>query len=386
MSDRKRRLRALASEWWRVAVAALVVLALVGGWVTYGAHVEPGTTTEQRVASSWEATGDFEHRAVVTRENPVFPVGTELANRSTYFTRVSPALRGEFTTGYRAASAEDVTVSVRSTLVLESASESQTYWQVNRTLAEETARGVAPGSTVAVPFSLNASRVDARLENITRSLGDAPGATAAAVAVTVRVDGIINGRQQSTVFSARLPVSVGGDTYTVTSPTGVGERTERTETVSVPVDPGPLRSLGGPFLLVGSVAGLAWMGAARRRGDFEVSETDRARLDYLADRREFDDWITTFRLPAEALDHPTAEAASLADLVDYAIDTDSGVVAPPDESAFYVVDDPYLYVYRPPDVAAGDAGPPAPDDPEPDEPPVATGRADGGPTADRDDG
>lgn len=56
----------------------------------------------------------------------------------------------------------------------------------------------------------------------------------------------------------------------------------------------------------------------------------------------------TILLPDEAHELPQAEAETLADLVDFAIDTDNAVVERPDAEEFSVVHDGYRYVYRPP--------------------------------------
>jgi hypothetical protein len=107
--------------------------------------------------------------------------------------------------------------------------------------------------------------------------------------------------------------------------------------------------------MLAGVAGLGALVAARRRDELALSETERAVLDYQSDRAEFDEWITQIRLPDAAFEKPEAEAATLRDLVDFAIDTDAGVVESPDEAAYYVVGDEYLYVYRPPSLDDSDS-------------------------------
>jgi hypothetical protein len=363
MSDRRLQARATLSAWFEVVVVVLLVVALVGGWATYTAHVNPGTTTEQEVVSEWAVTGDFDHSATVAAENPVYDTGTRLSNRSTYFSGIAPELDGRFLTRVRAASASDLSVSLDSDLVLQSAEEGQVYWQVNSSLTERTADDVTPGSVVAVPFTVNATQVESRLDEISDSLGGSPAEPTAFVAVDVTVEGVVNGQQQSASFTERLTIAPGGGTYAVTEPQEVGEQFQRTEPVSVPAEYGPLRTVGGPLAGLVGLGGLAALVVAQRRDELALSETERAVLDYESDRAEFDEWITQIRLPDVAFEKPEAEAGSLRDLVDFAIDTDAGVVESPDESAYYVVGDEYLYVYRPPgldttdaDVLAGEAG------------------------------
>lgn len=77
------RIRAVLDGRVAVVVAAALVLALVGGYATYTAYENPGTTVEQRQVSSWSANGSYTTGARVTEPNPLFPVDTELADRPT---------------------------------------------------------------------------------------------------------------------------------------------------------------------------------------------------------------------------------------------------------------------------------------------------------------
>ncbi|WP_224449877.1 DUF5305 family protein [Haloprofundus salilacus] len=81
----------------------------------------------------------------------------------------------------------------------------------------------------------------------------------------------------------------------------------------------------------------------RRFGYADITAAERRRLAYLDERLEFEEWISTVRLPSSAREKPRAEASSLGDLVDIAIDTQNAVLADPDEEAYYVVGDEYLY-------------------------------------------
>jgi hypothetical protein len=359
MSERWLRVRAVVSEWLPVVVVALVALSSIGGWAMYTAHVNPGTTTEQRQVDSWGATGEFRHSATVTRANPVYPNGTRLSNQSTYFTGISPALDAQYRSRIDAASTDDLGVSLRAVLVLQSVGENgQVFWRVNRSLSREAAPDVAPGEPVTVPFSVNVSRVSNRIGNITETLGGSPAEPSVFVTVDVQVTGTVEGRQQSVSFSDRLAITPDAGTYTVSAPSDLGRTVQRTETVEVPAEYGPLRSVGGPLLLLAALGGLGGVYSLRSRDELSLSDAERAYLEYRSARREFDEWITSFRLPSEAFEKPRAEASSLRDLVDFAIDTNAGVVEPPDESVFYVVGDEFLYVYDPPaEPPSGDATP-----------------------------
>jgi hypothetical protein len=349
MSIRSLRIRAFLGRWFEPLLAVLLVLAAVGAYGAYTAHVAPGTTTEEREVGQLSVDSGFAHSATVTRENPVFAVGSELRNRSTYFVGVSPVLDGDYTTSYRAGTARNVTLALDGALVLEATGENgESYWSVTEPLGERRATDVAPGETVRLPFSVNASAVSARLSEIDEQLGGTPGETSVAVVVDVRLTGTIDGEPTNLEFTRPLTFSLDGSTYGVTPPADPVATPRRTETVTVQQEYGPLYTAGAPVLLVLALASLGAMGYARREDRLTLDEDERAYLDYVDDRREFSEWLARIELPAAAFDRPRAEAQSLADLVDFAIDADTGVVESPSGDSFYVVGEEYLFVYEPP--------------------------------------
>lgn len=347
MTETALRLRAILDARLTVVVAVLLVLGLVGAGVAYDTHVDPETTTEERTVSSWTVTASHTHSATVTEENPVFPVGTELSDRSTYFTRISPELDGEVSVEYAASAASDVAVTVDVALVLRSADEETVYWSDEQPLAAAE-RTAEPGEAVTVPFTLNASAVEARLTAIEEDLGSTPGETAVFVRTDVAVEGVVDGEDTEYARTLQLPLTIEGDTYTVGETGQPTDTIAQTETVQVPRSDGPLRTVGAPVLLFGSLLLLGGLVLARQKGRLELDDAERAYLDYRDDRAEFEEWITRIRLPPEAFDGPEATAASLGDLVDYAIDTDQGVIEDPETGQFHVWGEQYLFTYRPP--------------------------------------
>jgi hypothetical protein len=123
---------------------------------------------------------------------------------------------------------------------------------------------------------------------------------------------------------------------------------ETTGTVRVEREYGLPRAVGGPLVLSAALIGLLALGVGYWRGEFELTDQEREWLAYRADRAEFGEWIHTVQLPSEAQDLPRARADSLAALVEFAIDVDSGVVEPPEGDVFYVLHDGYLYTYTAP--------------------------------------
>ncbi|GAA0536492.1 DUF5305 domain-containing protein [Halorubrum ejinorense] len=376
-SESRLRLRAVLNAQSTAILIACLLLVAVGAGLVYTTHVDPGTETESRTVSSLTVESEYRHSATVTEPNAVFDTGAVLDGRDTYFTRIAPELDVDVATSYTASSAEDVTVEIASTLVIRNVGEGGTvYWRETEPLASQSVSGVDPGETVNASFALNSTAIDGRVASIEEQLGASPGQTETFVTTSVAVDGSVGGVPTASTQTLDMTVTHGGDTYSVSEPGVRSDTASRTEQVSVRRSYGTLRSFGGPLLLLVGLLGAAGTGYATRELDLALTPTEREYLSYRDDRSEFDEWITAFRLPPSVHDRPTAEAESLRDLVDFAIDNDTGVVEDPTTGAFHAVAGEFVYTYRPPaptaDSTATDSTPSADGDSPDDE----TGAAD----------
>jgi hypothetical protein len=305
--------------------------------------------------SSWEANGTYDMSATVNEPNPLYPVGTSLEDRPAYFLSVSPIAEGTFGFGYRASGDGSLDVSVQQTLVLR-AIESESsegdgtveYWRLTEPLGTERAGGVAPGESVELTFERNVSRTFERASDVTEQLGGSPGTTQILVISTVELEGQINGNDVERTASYRLPVEVSGTTYQPGEVDGDPLTGSTTETITRERTYGPLYRIGGPLASLIGLLGAVGLGYGRYDDRFAVSEAERAAFEFRSTREEFEDWITTARLPDAVLDRPRVDVDSLDGLVDTAIDVDARVFEAPDGDAFYVTDEGLLYVYEPP--------------------------------------
>jgi hypothetical protein len=356
------RVRALADRWAGSLLVVALVLAAVGGWMTYGAYAAPGTHTEERTVEEWTVEGSFSHRATVNdaADGTVFEPGTTVRNRSVYFERVMPVLEGSFALTYAGTDAPldlrlEQRLVVRSVEPAARDEEPTAYWERRRSLAT-TETTLRPGEQTTHPFSVNVTRTVQRASNVSERLGD-PGeiriSVDVAVAATRRTAGAETRRLNFT-----LPIESQTGVYRVAAQPR-RETFSRTETVEVPNDPGPTREVGGPLLLFVGALGAVGLVVARRNDVIAVSDAEREWLAYRDDRTDFEEWISTARLPDESYRLPEADAASLADLADIAIDTDSPVVFDPETEAYHVIHDGVRYTYDPPAVADESAAPPA---------------------------
>jgi predicted flap endonuclease-1-like 5' DNA nuclease len=349
------RVRALLDRQFEVVVLVLVVLAAVGGFLAYGAYGQPNTTTETSEVTVWAPNGTFTHGSTVTDNESklagVFDPGQSVENRSVYYTNIMPELSGEFAFQYAAESGE-LNATIERTLVIRSVGQSRDegqveYWRQTESLGSGSAT-LSPGEGASVPYDLNVSGAIARADRVHERLGD-PGQTRVSVNVTVALSGTAGGQEVDRTLEYALPLAVEGSVYRVGSVAQV-EPVTRTERVTVTSEPGPLGAIGGPVLLGLALLGLAGLVYARSEDRLALTEAEREWLAYRDDRSDFDDWISTIRLPEDARSLPVAEADTLADLVDFAIDTDNSVLEQPGGGAYHVVHDGYRYTFEaPPD-------------------------------------
>jgi hypothetical protein len=354
MSDRTLRARAALNSWFGLAVVVALAIALVGGFVAYGAYGEDRTRTETRTAASWESVGQFDHRSRVVNGSGPFEAGTVLENRGVYFRRLTPRLNGSFAYSYTASDGGSLTANGTASLVIRSVSRTDEtgnvteFWRVEEPVANASGPALAPGESLSMSFSRNVTAAAERADSIEASVGGTPGETEMFFEVRIDLDGTRNGEAVDRTRTYRLPVTFAGGVYRVEDPGRVTASDTVRERVTVPAGPTPLEAYGGPALAAFGLLTAVGLVAARYRGDLELDAAEREYLTYRTHRGEFEEWIHAVELPAELLDRPEARAASLGDLVDLAIDADAAVHEHPDRDAYYVVGDGILYSYRPP--------------------------------------
>ena len=349
------RLRRALDRQFVVVVAALLITAALGGYLAYEPHVEPGVEIEEETVTDWSERTAFGHSATVQQSNPVFPVGSELTDRSLYYTTLAPELDGTYEYQY-SGNGGDGTVDVEMDVQLRYRSvagdDDGVFWERSEPITTVEREGVDPGDPITAEFQVNVSEAESQVDSIQEQLGTTIGTTEVDVVVHTQVQGTVDGEEVASTHRQALQISPDGSTYSVEDPGTETELHESTVTHEVPAEYGPLRSYGYLALVAVSLLGLVGLGTARHRGKIAPSKREERAVEWARTRSEFDEWISRGRVPADSIESTRIELESLDGLVDVAIDSNRRVIEDVTRNAFYVLgeDAHYVFVSEPVDL------------------------------------
>ena len=240
----------------RVVVLGCLLLAALGGFVTYQSFTGPGTTTEERTVATWTAEDELRHGAVVQRDTRAFDAGAVLRNRSVYFSSVTPVLNGSYVF-HHDGDADPATVRTDLRLVVravEVGGGESVLWRVSERVASERTASLEPGDELAVPFEFNVTAQSELAERVRRELGSSRGEVQIRLVADTTVSVTVAGETFDGDRTATLAVTPRGDSYGVTTTTAGQRREPVTERITVPVEPDPVARYGGLLALVVGLA------------------------------------------------------------------------------------------------------------------------------------
>ena len=352
MNPRSLRVRRAIDNNLVLVLSVCLVAVLVGGYLTYSTHVEPGVETERSEESSWSSTVDLTHRATVTGNTSVFSEGMVLRDRPTYLVDVMPVANGSFEYTYRATENGELDIDSKQTVVLRSVEERDgadlEYWRTEEPLASGSVSDVSPGETVRFPVSLDVAGQMAAADDIEQELGGTPGSVELVMVSEFAISGELNGERITESYRYETGVQAQDNVYQFEG-TGPYEETGQQFTErEVEAAYGPLRSTAGPVLTVLGVLGGLALVLGRYRGTLSVSQAEREWLAYRATYREYEGWISTGHVTDTALPSSRVKLDSLNGLVDVAIDSNRRVIHDKRRGRHLVVVDETAYSYNPP--------------------------------------
>lgn len=347
--------RGFLDQYWLLLVLVLFAVAAGSGYIAYDARTTTEQTTQQETVATWTAQSTIDHSTTVQRDTSAFSVGTQLSNRPVYFTHLSPELTATVNVSHSSSSGAPAQATGELILILRGVEEidgrTVTHWEVREQL-DQFSGTVAPGENMQLEGSINVRQVENRTSQIQENItGERDGTTPGEVEVVLVADSTIRGEANGSQFSDTrqdlLRIDPERGYYRVqTNATGPAAY-NATNTVTVPVEPSPLERIGAPVLLLLASVGTVWLGIGRWQSWFPVSEQERARYAFEADRSDYDEWVSEATVP-EFTEHKTITMSGFKELVDVAIDMDKRVIETADR--YIVIADDVVYTYTaPPD-------------------------------------
>ena len=340
------KLRRLVDQYVPVLAVVCVVCTLAGGALVYTTHVDPGTETEQVVVDEWETNGELSHSATVRNGTTVFPTGTTLTDRSTYYTQVAPILDIELRYGFVAADGE-LDVDGESELVIRSVDdEGNELWRTDEQLDSFDAT-LEPNEDLEATASIDVPETNDEVADIEEELGATIGTIEVSVEHSVTAESSVGGETDFHEQAYVVAIDPGESSYTVETESTGTETHQRTEPVVTERTYGTLRNVSGPLLVILGLVGLSGLVFGRYRNAFELTDVERKNLEFAERREDLDQWISRARSQQWENDDEQIHAETLDDLVDIAIDTDERVIEDLEKRRYYVLDGERRYVYGP---------------------------------------
>jgi len=344
------RVRSLLNRWFVLVLLVALAVTLAGGYVTYDSHVDgTETVTQQQTVGTWTVESEFQHGSTVTRDTEVFSAGEELDNRSLYFTTVSPELDATYTVSHDNTDGNAAVTSTDLSLIIRAVEERNgnqvVHWQTRDSLETLDAVEVTDGESTAATVSVAIPAILNRTEAIQNDLRAAPGQTAVLLVADTTVESSVNGETFTDTRTDRIEIVPGQSVYRVSTATAGASSYDATEQVTRTIEPTRLELYGGPALCVLGLFCMAFLGTARWRDWLAVTDRERVRTEFERARDDFDEWISTARIP-DADGRTPVPTDSLVDLVDIAIDSDRRVLE--DGHQYAVLVDSEIYTYTAP--------------------------------------
>lgn len=331
-----------------VLIVSLLFLAAIGGGLMYLTFGDTASEYEQQTVATAATTSEYQYSATVQEQNPVFPVGAELANRTHFFTKATPILDGKYTFTYGTEDGElDATSEV--VLVLKNTADNEVVW------SDEDGLGTTEsvdGQTVT-EFSINMTALNNRLAAIERDLGTSPRYIDIAVVTQTTLTGELAGQQVSKTFVDELSIVPQDETYRVISGPEPDSGMEITESRLVKSSSGISQKLGPILLFFLSTGAIVGLTIAKRTGRFGAQSDSEQSLGFNRHRRAYDDWISRGTV-SSSQSKPAVKMETLEDLVDLAIDSDSRVIEDVKRGNYYVLEGDISYIFMPPKAEAGE--------------------------------
>jgi hypothetical protein len=320
--------------------------------------------------STYTHYGSYTYTVPITRENPLYPVGTTLKmGMPAYFFVASPTVDMSFTYCVESADSADIQGKLETFIVAtaidrsgskesqkeESGTESseankstdneKIFWKKEFPLNEETGHATWNGPSVTKNFSLNVEEIRSMVKNLQKQLNESDSA-APKIEIVNRVTytGKVYGRDAQITKDFSTPLEIKESSYfKLPGKMDLTQYTNTTESVrlegktSLPKIMLPLSLCLLSLVLLGTTLVCRKMGKVKP----EIIE----KLEKEEKRSSFKDFISRGKLPENRNSLLQIEISSLQELVDAASDMNSRVIYDEKAETYFIINNGVIYIF-----------------------------------------
>lgn len=323
-------------EYFAIIAILLSIFSLVGAYWLYQ-NSQPTYTTLKQNRTLYAYEGKFEHWSKVTEPNLLWPVGTSLKDRNTYFLTVSPILNSKFDFRLEGKGTIEGGITSAADLTVTASKEDEVYWMEKYPLTDKS-KSLEDGVLTMEMPELDLAQIKERIENIQENIKFASGITQVEISIEVLLNGTIDGEEIKKQETYKMPIKISRTSYQVEKELSKEEEvTEIVEKEFEKDSPHSAKIL--PLsLLIFPIGALGYITFERRRLDndwlMELKKT--------SERSEFSDWISQGKLPNHEFE-VEVPVDSLEDLIDAAVDMDDRIIYDNEKAIYFFIKDGMLY-------------------------------------------
>lgn len=322
------RLQLLIYERGETLIRGFLLVGVLAATFAGFMAVNPDRTLTSEKTNVQTVSATADHSALVTNGTETWENGTQLRNRSTYFTNVSPQLLldGRITVPAN----RSVNVTQQLVLLVNASRDGQAFYE-NRTVLDGGQRTVTNGTATATA-SVNVTQIRQRLDGLRDSFGPV-AQLSVSVRYLVRYD---TGDYRGTVVAAS-PLLVDGDAYWLSDRMTASQTHSQTRTTVS-------ESTNWMAVFALAILSIFSIGTAATIRVYEQADLDKDDLLLALHSQQMSEWISDGELPMW-LGEEHVRLESLQDVVDIGIDNEKRVVHDPRRDLYAIVDGSVVYYY-----------------------------------------
>ncbi len=339
---RIKRFQSLTAEKFTLILPVVVVCVILSGLFVYASGYMPEYRDVTVDVPWYTIDGRYEYRAVVSEENPLWPVGTTLTDNPVYFFAAAPELQTTFTFLVEGETV-DLNVVSHSVAVLSMKDAEATYWSKEVVIAEHA--GPLQSGVYRNSFTLDMRDMQRRLNEIKEYLDFQRGTPVVDIVTTAVFTGTVDGKPVNEHRTYLMPITLGAGHYSISDNLSFTEAITASQTQTIEVYPPMHQQYAAVLLLLVSVGMLLWV-ILSKSPHFKTPAGMLQALEQEAVHARYRDWMSRGRFDHSITAH-RIELGSLEDIISAAVDMNQRVIYDNDEKTYFFVHDNILYIYKP---------------------------------------